>query len=241
MKLKDNYAPIYLQIKNMILNDIKEGKLAPGHKVLSERDLAEMFNTSRMTARHALLELENEGIIERRLGLGSFISSNKIIRDFMTFESFTKTMLGKGLNPQTRVLSIAKESGTSELGNHLNRTLPFEIFKIKRLRLADKSPIAIEVSHIPCEYCPDIDEYLTDNMSLYELLENKYGIKLVKAHQYFQVVLAANEHSKILSISSNSPCLFFEAIAYNAEGQAIEFSTSITRADNTKFYAELKL
>lgn len=239
---KDTDAvPFYKQLKDMILDEIESGKLKHGDKLPSERDLAEKFNISRMTARHAISILEREGFVERRVGVGTFIAGKKIEMDFITFNSFTKNMLVRGLAPGTKTLDIKKDRAKAALSKSLQIEAGEEIVVIKRLRLANDIPIAVEESYIPYRYCPGIEDLIADNVSLYQLLAERYGIVLVRANQYMQVVLSDEKESKLLKIKNMSPCILLEAVAFDTNGQAIEFSKSTTRSDIVKYYMELHL
>ncbi len=234
-------TPFYQQLKDKIIDDIESGKLKHGDKLPSERELAEQYGISRMTARHTLSILEREGVVERRVGAGTFISNYKIEMDFITFNSFTRTMLGKGLTPSTQVLSIKKSPAKPGISNKLHIPVGEEVVIIKRLRNVNGIPISIEESFIPYKFCPGIDLLITNNHSLYQMLESEYGITLVKAKEYMKVKLAEENDSKLLKIRSESPCVLREAVAYDDQGQPIEFSTSLTRSDIVRFYSELHL
>jgi GntR family transcriptional regulator len=234
-------TPFYKQLKDKILEDVESGKLNHGDKLPSERELAVQFGISRMTARHTLSILEREGVVERRVGAGTFISNNKIEMDFITFNSFTNSMLGKGLKPSTQVLSIRKLEAKAILADKLKVAVGEEMVAIKRLRLVNEMPISIEESFIPERYCPNIANLITNFNSLYQILESEYGISLVKAKEYMQVTVSEESESKLLRIRSESPVIFREAVAFDLNDQEIEFSTSLTRSDIVKFYSELFL
>lgn len=234
-------VPFYKQLKNKIMEDIEGGKLKHGDKLPSERELAEQYGISRMTARHTLSILEREGVVERRVGAGTFITNNKITMDFVTFNSFTKNMLNKGLIPSTQILSIGKNEANAKLAQKLQIPLGELMIVIKRLRFVNETPIAIEESFIPEKLCPGLDRMIEENQSLYELLEKEFGIVLVKAKEYMQVTFSDESESKLLKIRSESPCIFQESVAFDRNNTEIEFSTSLTRSDIVKFYSELKL
>lgn len=231
-------VPFYKQLKDKIMEDIESGKVKPGDKLPSERELAEQYGISRMTARHTLSILEREGVVERRVGAGTFISNQKIEMNFITFNSFTKSMLGKGLIPSTQKLSVYRDQAKVRLANLLKIPVGEEVIVIKRLRLANQTPVAIEESFIPYQYCPGIEVLIEDDTSLYQILEDEYGIILVRAKEYMQVTFSDEMDSKLLRIKSESPCILLEAVAFDEEGREIEFSKSITRSDIVKFYSE---
>jgi GntR family transcriptional regulator len=240
--IRDEEAdPFYKQLKSKILEDIESGKLKHGDKLPSEREMAELYQISRMTARHTLSILEREGVVERRVGAGTFITNNKIEMDFVTFNSFTKNMLNKGLTPSTQILSLNKIVAKPKLAQKLKVPSGEVMIVIKRLRLVNETPISIEESFIPERLCPLLDEIITDNDSLYEILEREYGIILVMAKEQMQVTVSEESESKLLKIRPETPCIFQEAVAFDKNDKEIEFSTSLTRSDIVKFYSELNL
>ncbi|NLI89852.1 MAG: GntR family transcriptional regulator, partial [Epulopiscium sp.] len=71
-----NQGPLYMQIKNYILEEINNGKFKPGDKLPSEKDFTDLFEVSRVTVRSALAELQSEGVISRISGRGTFVSED---------------------------------------------------------------------------------------------------------------------------------------------------------------------
>src|SRR5260370_19373855 len=100
-----NGVHAYQRIQGTILQKIESGGLRPGDAVPSERELAKLHQVSLMTARHALASMEREGVVERRRGVGTFVSAPKI--HFNKLMSYTEQMAGRGLVASSRLL-IAK-------------------------------------------------------------------------------------------------------------------------------------
>src|SRR5262250_914891 len=94
--------PAYQRIQLAIRKRIDSGHLRPGDPVSSERDLAKLHAVSLMTARHALASLEREGVVERRRGVGTFVSSPKI--HFNKLMSYTEQMAARSLTAASKVL-----------------------------------------------------------------------------------------------------------------------------------------
>src|ERR1700761_7294907 len=100
--IRKNGTPAYKRIQAAILKRIERGELKPGDPVHSERLLARLHEVSLMTARHALVGLEREGLVERRHGAGTFVAAPKI--HFNKLMSYTEHMSSRGLAPRSRVL-----------------------------------------------------------------------------------------------------------------------------------------
>src|ERR1700751_4538964 len=94
--------PAYQRIQLAIRRRIDAGHLRPGDPVSSERDLAKLHEVSLMTARHALASLEREGVVERRRGVGTFVSSPKI--HFNKLMSYTEQMAARSLTAVSKIL-----------------------------------------------------------------------------------------------------------------------------------------
>ncbi|MFP3728874.1 GntR family transcriptional regulator [Priestia filamentosa] len=233
-------VPFYKQLKSYFIEQIENGDLTSGDKIPSERELAEIFNISRMTARHAVSLLEREGFVERIVGSGTFISNKRFEIDFITFDSFTNSLLNKGLTPTTKMLSVNKQKPKALIAKALGISSDEDIIFIKRLRLADGIPISVQSSHIPYKYCQGIEEFLEDNVSLYNILEQHYDIKLVKTQQYMRVLLTNEEESKLLRIGNESPCIFLEETTSDSLGRIVDFSKITTRSDIINYYSEIK-
>ncbi|MCT7834832.1 MAG: GntR family transcriptional regulator, partial [Lactobacillus iners] len=75
--------PVYIKIHNQLKKDIENKKYAVGARIPAERKLALEFNVSRMTLRQAIKTLEDEGILERRLGSGTYVASQKVKEKMM--------------------------------------------------------------------------------------------------------------------------------------------------------------
>src|SRR5215469_15514534 len=95
--------PAYQRIQQSIRKRIDSGQLRPGDPVSSERDLAKLHEVSLMTARHALASLERDGIVERRRGVGTFVSAPKI--HFNKLMSYTEQMRSRSLTAGSKILS----------------------------------------------------------------------------------------------------------------------------------------
>ncbi len=230
--------PYYQKLKTMFIEEIKNGNLKYGDKIPSERELADKFGVSRMTARHALSTLEREGFVERRVGVGTFISNRKIQWNFITVNSFTKGMEDKGLKPTTETIFAKIEKADEFLANKLNISNGEEVFSLKRLRIIDDIPVAIELSQIPYKFCLQIEEYISNKISLYQVLDEFYGLKLAKQKQYMRISLSNSVESKLLRIGNETPCLSIEGTTYDSLERPVEYYQTLARGDLIEFYSE---
>src|SRR5512142_1421027 len=154
---KKSPIPAYYQLKNIILKKINNGEYAEGDLIPSERDLGESFSISRMTVRQALNQLVMEGVLTREKGRGTFVSRSKL--EQKNIMSFSEAVRRKGMEPSTRVLHFSCDAAAEDLQEILGLKAGEKLYVLRRLRLADGTPVGIEEDFIPIKYCPDMERH----------------------------------------------------------------------------------
>jgi len=238
---KKSPVPVYYQLKNLILNKIKNGEYEEGGIIPSERELGESLNISRMTVRQALNQLVSEGILYREKGRGTFVAKGKI--EQRNIMSFSETVRKTGLTPSTRVLDFAKEAAHEEIREILGLTDNELIYKIKRLRLADNMPIAIEEIFIPEKYSPNLEEHDL-KASFYRLLREKYSYIITYIDNTTEATKPSIEEKELLGISSGTPILKVKGICHTENEIRLFYSRDSYRSDkysyNVRIYTNEK-
>ena len=238
---KKSPIPVYYQLKNIILKKIKDGEFTEGNLIPSERDLGEELGISRMTVRQALNQLVNEGVLYREKGRGTFVSKSKIVqRNIM---SFSDTVRNKGLVPSTVILHFEKISDRSDINSILNLKEDEELYNIKRLRLANDIPIAIEEVFIPERYCPELEAFDLKS-SLYKLLKEEYSLTISYIDNVIEAAKAAKEEKKLLNLSDATPVLRITNTSHNEDGIKLFYEKDVYRADeytyNVRIYMNME-
>src|SRR5512133_2795526 len=137
--------PAYLRIKKAITDRIDAGELKSGARIESERDLARLYDVSLMTARHALQELEGDGIVTRHVGVGTFVAPPKV--HFNKLLGFTELMASRGLRTQSKVLSL-QAVDNEEVAARLSLPSGARLLRFERLRQGDHEPFALETVYL---------------------------------------------------------------------------------------------
>ena len=103
--MKESYIPpVYIQIKNVLIEKINSGELSSGSQLPSEREISETYNISRMTARSALTQLVDSGYAYRLKGKGTFVKLPNFERDFVKLSGFSQMLMSKGIKPSNKVI-----------------------------------------------------------------------------------------------------------------------------------------
>lgn len=229
--------PVYIQIHDKIKIDIENGVWAIGDRLPSERELATQFNVSRMTLRQAIQTLADEGILERKIGSGTYVARKKVQETMTGTTSFTEIMISQNRKPSSRTISynIAKPS-SSEM-EKLNLTSEDQILRMERIRFADELPICFEVTSVPYFL---INQYSKAEIthSLYKTLEEKGGNKIGRANQTISSMLASEKIADYLEIKRGDAILRLRQISYLEDGHPFEYVRTQYVGGRFEFYLE---
>jgi GntR family transcriptional regulator len=141
--------PLYVQIKDLLRSRILDGTYQPHQQLPSEAEMIAAFHVSRITVRQALGDLENEGLIFRLHGKGSFVSKPKAFQDLGRLQGFGEAMRQMGYETFSRVLSIRNVTPSSQVREHLKLGKRAHVTELRRLRFLNREPISLDISYLP--------------------------------------------------------------------------------------------
>lgn len=221
------------ELRRRIVADINAG--TPGTKLGSERELAERYGTSRSSLRQVLAALEEAGLVDRAIGRagGIFISHAQVQRSLSDVVGVPAFLANQGYVAGTRVLStkITGPDRTTQQALHIGAD-DF-VVEIQRVRLADGSPISLELAQFPADVFPGLLEQQLGG-SIYEILESQYGMVTARADERIEAVNATAEESTLLGVNPKSALLLITRITYDQHGTPCEFSRDLFRGDRTR-------
>jgi GntR family transcriptional regulator len=236
---KDNRLPLYYQLMDRILEQIEQGKLKEHERLPSERELCDMYDISRTTVRQTMQELEKEGYIYKKHGKGSFISPKVYNQSLVKFYSFTEEMKKSGKVPSSIVVSFQIEHCDSKIAKKMNINPEDKVYKITRLRLADKEPMLYETSYVPLVRFEGLSKEELEGTPMYDLFRNKYQATITRATEVFKAVATRDEEAQQLNIEEGVPSLMLERTTYE-NSTVIEYTVTIARGDKFSYTVELK-
>jgi GntR family transcriptional regulator len=221
--------PAYQRIQSVIRKRIDSGQLQPGDPVPSERDLARTHRVSLMTARHALAFLEREGIVERRRGIGTFVSPPKI--HFNKLMSYTEQMAARTLAAGAKVLFAKIVDHENEAAARLSLPPNSGIIKLERLRHASDEPFALETCYLNAAEFPGLLDAPIERESLFGILERDYKVELGYADEEVDATAADPRIADLLAIPRREPVLRIRQVIYSTLGKAVMYVMGFYRSD----------
>jgi GntR family transcriptional regulator len=211
-----------------------------GAAIPSERHLSADLGVSRLTVRAALDDLVRDGYLVRRRGSGTFVAQPKVPKG-MDASSFSEDMRARGLTPASRTIELKVVPAGARLGRLLHVSPSEPIVIARRLRLADGEPMAIELLHVRSSLVPGLTAHDLEANSFYDLLGDRYSIRIAGGTQTVEPTVTSEEESNSLGVPLHSPALLFERLTRATTGDVVEFTTSTYRGDRYRLETELGL
>lgn len=228
--------PAYLQIRDELKHRVDEKIWKIGERLPSERDLAEEFGVSRMTLRQAVSLLVEEGVLERRVGSGTYVASRRVQEKMRGTTSFTEIILSQGKEPTTKLLSYQRQLASDTERRHLDLNPRDYVIKMERIRYADGIPLVYETASIPEKFIKNVAKEAISGHLYKTLTENGYQID--KSQQTIYAKVASERVANYLNISKGQALLALTQVSYFADGQAFEYVRSQYVGNRFEFYFE---
>lgn len=192
--------PKYRQVEEYIINEINEHRLQEGDQILTEEQLCEKFNFSRMTINKALSHLVESGYIRRIAGRGSFVAPPHVTKHLEEQASFTQDMLSIGLKPGSRLISyqVLRGKDVPEIARRIQVGEDDLIHFFIRLRTGNDEPIAVSYNYLSSLVLPAVDVKSLDG-SLNEYICS-LGMHLCGNEVEMSAVLPNEEQKKLLGV-----------------------------------------
>lgn len=231
--------PLYHQLKAILRDQIRTGMLKPNDRLPAEEVMASQCGVSKATVRQALNELAYEGLLRRAQGLGTFIAEPKVKVGPRQLTSFSAEMRARKLQPSSRVLKKEIIIADGELAERLQVLPGSQLLCLERLRLADNQPMGIQTAYIPLFLAPALAQEQFERISLYRVLEEKYGLIPARARETHYAVLMNEEQAELLHTSPGSPALAARRLTWLATGQPLELVESIMHGERYEIVLDL--
>jgi GntR family transcriptional regulator len=228
---KNSREPAYLQIAAAIKEMLCNRKMPTHQPFPPERLLAEHFGVSRMTMRQANDLLEREGLIERQRGRGTFATSNRLVKQEHETRSFSEEIRSRGRVPSSRLISFRTVEAAAAAAQHFGVEVGEPLYEIERVRLADNVPIAVESLKIMSRMCPKLERFNLVDYSLYQILEENYGIHLARSEEEISAVQPTRLQRKMLEMPANTAVLLIKRKTFTSENRPLELAVTAYRGD----------
>lgn len=231
--------PVYIQIKDVLIEKINSGEFKSGSQLPSEREISETYNISRMTARNSLTQLVDLGYAYRVKGKGTFVRLPNFERDFVNLSGFSQMLSSKGIKPSNKVVKSGIIEADKKIATLLETTIGTKVYEIVRVRYGDDIALALEYSYLPVSLFDNLLQYDFESNSLYKVIEDIYKHKLKFSKQWIKITTLYKNEARMLDVMEHTPAFLLESISYDMDERVLEATRSLNIGDRTTFYTEL--
>lgn len=240
---KINYEseyPIYYQLYGYLKEAILNGEYRPGDCVPSESKMMEEYGVSRITVRHAIADLEHDGLLKRYRGKGSVVLEGKSTNNLNKLYSFSESAYRRGERISYIIISSSVRSPDIKIARALNIPISERVFELKRLFLLNGRIAGMTNAYLPYwenkrELFKDFDE----TTSLFKrLMENDVSINY--AEETLEVIQPSADIRRALYLDDSVPVVYSEHQTYDADGNVIVYTESHIAANKFKYTITIK-
>lgn len=217
--------PLYMQIRQMLKNDIQHGRYKPDEQIPTEAVLCDTYHVSRITIRKAIEELVREGALTRIPRRGTFVASNKFHNELLSVSGFSEFSHQLGMIPNSRILRSEVLEATEDVARYLQIKMGSPVLELERLMYVDDRPLFYDIAHYSLIRFPDLEKKLALNASTYKILSEEYSTQIVSNDKEIQVIGATKEYAKLLECDIGANLFRIMKVAFDANDDPVHLST----------------
>jgi GntR family transcriptional regulator len=234
-----SFEPYYQQLKRILVQDIEDNR-QEGDLLPSESEMCRSYSVSRTVVRQALGELENEGLVLKVKGKGTYVTGRKLETSFVQHSlGFYESMQRSGHAVRSKTLVLRTEPcGVSE-AKLVEIGVGDEIIRFDRVRSVDDRPVQVVRTVLPARLFPGLTEMDMTDRSLYQVLAQSYGVRPASGHRAIDATALSSEDAHHLRAPLGQPALRIESVTRADSGVLFEYYVAIYRGDSFKFELEV--
>jgi GntR family transcriptional regulator len=234
------FAPLYRQIRHLLLESLRRGEWMPGTLIPSETELASRFQVSQGTVRKAIDELASENLLVRRQGKGTFVATHHEPKAQFRFLRLASDR-GEPLAASSRFLHCRRVSADADVASRLGVRSGAALIQVRRVLLLSGVPRVLDDIWLPAGPFRKLSADLLAQHKgpLYALFESEFGVRMIRAEEQLRAVAAADREAEALQVPVGSPLLRVDRVSYTYGDRAIEFRRGHCVTDDFHYWNRL--
>lgn len=234
-----SFKPLYLQVKELILERLRQRMWEPGDLLPSEAHLATELSVSQGTVRKALDELTSENLLRRSQGKGTFVSEHTAARSMFHFLNLVGSDGTKQI-PVSRLLNVELRIGSEYEIEQLQLAPLSEVVSLTRLRVLQEQPAIFETVVLPARLVEGMEQ-IAEGIpnTLYHFYERHYGFSVTRANEKLRAIEATEAQANHLNVQPGSPLLSITRLAFSYDNNPVELRMSVCSTENHHYLSEM--
>ncbi len=219
--------PLYIQVRDRVIERIHSGEWRPGEAIASEMQLARELAVSQGTVRKAIGELVSANVLVRRQGKGTYVASHDRRRALFHFFHVVSDG-GERVLPQSRTLSNRRRGASRDEARALALSPGDAVFRIERVRHLAEAAVLVETVSVPASMFAALDSLQAGAVpnTLYEWYQRVHRVSIHRADERLKAMAASVRVARLLGIEAGTPLLRIERVAYTLDDTPVELRVS---------------
>ena len=226
---RDSPVAMHRQLAQDIRDAISSGVYKQGDKIPTEQELGDRHGVSRITARQAVMQLVQEGLLVRRQGKGSFVTARPVQHELLELHGFVEELVARGVNPETKLLEFSTKVPSSRITEHL-KSGSKPLTSWVRLFSRKGEPFAVAWVYLGPQIM-DVTRQVANQHASYQIIESFHKLKIDHADISIRAQASNAQTRKLLRMPPGTPLIALERISYLADGTPIEYALYCAHAD----------
>ncbi|SFM15400.1 GntR family transcriptional regulator [Salibacterium qingdaonense] len=229
---------LYLQIKDILIQRIQEGKWEAHSLIPTEQELMKEFDVSRSTVRQAISVLVQTGLVEKTQGRGTIVKPQKLVGSLGRLKGFAEEVVEKGQTPKSKLIRAEFSGQLYTEKTMLEVDDEHSILLVERIRFADNIPVALERTCWPNDIGNILMKYDLNEARYYEILED-HNVFLKKASEKIIAINATQHEGDLLGIRPGEALLEMTRLSFGMNDHPMEYTRTRYRSDQYHYDIEL--
>ena len=230
MPIKRMELPLYVQVRESLREALERGDFETG-RLPNEAALQARYAVSAITVRRALRDLQQEGLVSRERGKGTFARRRRVVQELNYISSWAEAVEKRGLGHHAEVLEAALEAASPAIAAVLEVSPASTVVRLLRRRFIEDTPVTLMTNYLLADMVPDIETHIRGATSLYRVLEDRYRLTLAVAQETVSARRASRREAELLDVKPGAALLEVERVSYGADERPIEWVRSVSRSD----------
>jgi GntR family transcriptional regulator len=226
-------------VEQELRNAIMKGVYRPNSQLPAESELMKILGVSRTVVREALRVLEDDGLIIRRHGVGTFVRKHPIVHNLNFNYGTTEMIKTAGMVPGNAHIEVRTMAAEPEVADALELPIGSPVIVVERLRTADGKPVVHATEYLPPALIGDLDlgRLLgTETGSLYQVLQVNLGLSIEYGLTRILPVVASAQLAEKLQVEESSVLLYLMQTDYSPTDEPLLYACEYHLSDAFDFF-----
>jgi GntR family transcriptional regulator len=230
---RDDPRPLHTRIREDLRERIALEDWAVDRRMPSEAELTRHYGVSRITVRQALHTLEQQGLIVKVPGKGSFVAAAaKPYQPLARLQGLAEAMAPRGHAVRNRVLRLDRTPADAGVAARLGVAAGTAVTHVRRLRLLDGRPVSVDLSWLPLALGDRLDSADLERRDIFVLLEDDFDTPLGHAELALDAIAAPADIARELGVAAGSALLHVERLTHDRAGRPVDYEHLYCRGDD---------